>query len=86
MKGKDHATTIYETLGLAAQQEELRIWRQALRSYRSRSWHLAEVNLHNLQRLAPGCMLYPMYADRIRSARSRPMTADWESVTVFDEK
>jgi adenylate cyclase len=91
VKGRDRAITIYEPLGAAAdmpaaQQEELRIWTQALRAYRSRNWDLAEVNLHNLQRLAPGCMLYPMYDDRVKSARSAPMTADWEPVTVFDEK
>ena len=91
VKGRDEAITIYEPLGLAvalvpAVEEELRIWAQALRAYRTRNWDLAEVNLHNLQRLAPGCMLYPMYADRVRNARSTPMTADWEPVTVFDEK
>ena len=67
-------------------QEELRSWAQALRAYRSRNGDLAEVNFHNLQRRAPGCMLYAMHADRVRSARARPMTADWEPVTVFDEK
>ena len=91
MKGKDQAITIYEPLGLAAQktarkQEELRIWTQALRAYRSRNGDLAEVNLHNLQRRAPDCMLYPMHADRVTSARATPMTADCEPVTVFDEK
>ena len=91
MRGKDQAITIYEPLAPAdglepAVHEELRIWAQALRAYRSRNGDLAEVNLHNLQRLAPGCMLYPMYADRVRNARSTPMTADWKPVTVFDEK
>jgi adenylate cyclase len=91
VKGKDEAIAIYEPLGLAAgleaqSQEELRIWAQALRAYRSRNWDLAEVNIHNLQRLAPGCMLYAMYAERVRNARATPMTADWEPVTVFDEK
>ena len=91
VKGKDEAIAIYEPLGVAAaldgeKQEELRIWSQALRAYRSRNWDLAEVNLHNLQHLAPGCMLYAMYAERVRNARATPMTADWEPVTVFDEK
>ncbi|HET7365578.1 MAG TPA: adenylate/guanylate cyclase domain-containing protein [Burkholderiales bacterium] len=91
LKGKDEAITIYEPLGLAPRldeqkQEELRIWAQALRAYRSRNWDLAEVNLHNLQRIAPACMLYAMYAERVRNARATPMTADWEPVTVFDEK
>jgi len=91
LKGKDAAITIYEPLGLAdtlgAQSEaELRIWTQALRAYRSCNWDLAEANLHNLQRLAPGCMLYAMYDARVKNARTTPMTADWEPVTVFDEK
>ena len=91
VKGKDEAITIYEPLGLAAELEaqseaELRIWGQALRAYRARNWDLAEVNLLNLQRLAPGCMLYRMYVEQITRARSTPMTADWEPVTVFDEK
>ena len=91
VKGKDEAISVYEPLGPAAEldaakQEELRIWSQVLRAYRARNWDLAEVNLHNLQRLAPGVMLYPMYADQIKRARATPMTADWEPVTVFDEK
>ena len=91
LKGKDEAITVYEPLGLAAEletakQEELRIWGQVLRAYRSRNWDLAEVNLLNLQRLAPGCMLYRVYAEQVTRARSTPMTADWEPVTVFDEK
>jgi adenylate cyclase len=91
VKGKDEAISVYEPLGPAAEldaakQEELRIWGQVLRAYRARNWDLAEVNLHNLQRLAPGVMLYPMYADQIKRARATPMTADWEPVTVFDEK
>jgi adenylate cyclase len=91
VKGKDEAITVYEPLGLAAEldaatQEELRLWAQALRAYRSRNWDLAEVNLVNLQRLAPGRMLYGVYAEKVTRARSTPLTADWEAVTVFDEK
>ncbi len=91
VKGKDEAITVYEPLGRAAAlesalQEELRIWNQALRAYRSRNWDLAEVNLINLQQLAPGCILYHVYAEQIQRARSTPMTADWQPVTVFDEK
>src|SRR6185503_12861049 len=70
VKGKDEAITIYEPLGPAAgqdatAQEELRIWGQALRAYRARNWDLAEVNLLNLQRLAPGCILYRVYAEHV---------------------
>jgi adenylate cyclase len=91
VKGKDEVITVYEPLGLAAEldaatQEELRLWAQALRAYRSRNWDLAEVNLVNLQRLAPGRMLYHVYAEKVTRARSTPLTADWEAVTAFDEK
>jgi adenylate cyclase len=91
VKGKDEAITVYEPLGPAAEldaatQEELRLWTQALRAYRSRNWDLAEVNLVNLQRLAPGRMLYHVYAEKVTRARSTPLTADWEAVTAFDEK
>jgi adenylate cyclase len=91
VKGKDEAITVYEPLGLAAEldaatQEELRLWAQALRAYRSRNWDLAEVNLVNLQRLASGRMLYHVYAEKVTRARSTPLTADWEAVTAFDEK
>jgi hypothetical protein len=44
------------------------------------------VNLINLQHLAPTCLLYRVYADQIQRARSTPMTAEGEPVTVFDEK
>ena len=47
---------------------------------------LAALNIHDLQRLAPGCMLYAMYAERVKQARATPTTADWQPVTVFDEK
>ena len=57
-----------------------------MRAYRSRNWDLAEVNLVNLQRLAPHVMLYRVYAEKITRARATPMTADWEPVTVFDDK
>jgi adenylate cyclase len=91
VKGKDEVITVFEPLGRAdaldpALQEELRLWAQALRAYRARNWDLAEVNLLNLQRLAPGRILYAMYAEQTRRARTTPMAADWEPVTVFDEK
>jgi len=91
VKGKDEAITVYEPLGLAAEigaarEEELALWAHALRAYRARNWDLAEVNLLNLQRLAPSVMLYRMYAEQVTRVRATPMTADWQPVTVFDEK
>jgi len=91
VRGKEEAIGVFEPLGAAGElgapaEAELRLWSQALRAYRSRNWDLAEVNLVNLQRLAPHVMLYRVYAEKITRARAAPMTADWEPVTVFDEK
>jgi adenylate cyclase len=91
VKGKEEAITIFEALGAAAEaepglREELRTWGQALRAYRSRNWDLAEVNLVNLQRLAPRRRLYQVYLERISEARRTSTAADWDPVTVFEEK
>src|SRR6185295_7284253 len=50
VKGKDEAITIYEPIGLEAEVDkkvldELKLWHQTLRSYRSRQWDQVEVNL-----------------------------------------
>ena len=88
VKGREEAITVFEPFAEvdAAAQEELRIWAQVLRAYRSRNWDLAEVNLVNLQRAAPGRKLYRVFAERLAEARRTPMTADWDPVTVFEDK
>jgi len=91
VKGKDEAITIYEPMGLEAEVEkkvldELRLWHQTIRSYRSRQWDQVEVNLLNLQRMNPGCALYELYANEVAGKRRKPPPADWNGVTVFDEK
>ena len=60
VKGKDEAITIYEPIGLETHVErkvldELKLWQQTLRQYRSRQWDQAEVGLLNLQRVNPDC-------------------------------
>jgi adenylate cyclase len=91
VKGKDEAVTIYEPLGLEVEiskptQDELRLWNQTLRAYRSQQWDQAEVSLLNLQRMNPACGLYAVYAERIADKRRNPPAADWDGVTAFDEK
>ncbi|TMG94232.1 MAG: adenylate/guanylate cyclase domain-containing protein, partial [Betaproteobacteria bacterium] len=56
VKGKDEAITIYEPLGLEAEVgkkvlDELKLWHQTIRLYRSRQWDQVEVNLLNLHRM-----------------------------------
>lgn len=91
VKGKDEALTIYEPVGMEADVEkslveELRLWHSTLKSYRAQQWDQVEVNLLNLQRMNPGCALYELYAGRVSQNRKASLPADWDGVTVFDEK
>jgi adenylate cyclase len=91
VKGKDEAVTIYEPVGLEAAVEkkvldELRLWHQTIRSYRSRQWDQVEVSLLNLQRMNPGCALYGLYAQKVSENRRAALPERWDGVTVFDEK
>jgi adenylate cyclase len=91
LKGKEEAITVYEPIGRAAEldtamQEELRLWQQVLRAYRSRNWDTAETGLAQLARVYPRRALYRAYAEQVARARQAPVTAPWEPVTVFDEK
>jgi adenylate cyclase len=91
VKGKDEAITIYEPVGLEAEVEkkvldELKLWHQTIRLYRSRQWDQVEVNLLNLHRMNPGCALYELYAREVAGKRRTPPPAEWDGVTVFDEK
>jgi adenylate cyclase len=91
VKGKDEAVTIYEPLGLESQIEknfldELKLWNQTLRAYRTQQWDQADINLLNLQRMNPSCGLYRAYAQRVAEKRRDPPPPDWDGVTVFEEK
>jgi len=82
VKGKDEAITIYEPVGLESEVEkkvldELKLWHQTIRSYRSRQWDQVEVNLLNLQRMNPDCSLYELYAKEVAVRRRNPPPAEW---------
>jgi adenylate cyclase len=91
VKGKDEAITIYEPIGMETHVEkkvldELKLWHQTLRQYRSMQWDQVEVGLLNLQRMNPDCALYRLYSGEVAAKRRNPPPADWDGVTVFDEK
>ena len=91
VKGKDVAVTVYEPIGLEAEigstmQEEIRLWNQALRSYRAQQWDQADVHLLNLQRMKPDCGLYAKFSEKVTEMRHTPPPPDWDGVTSFDEK
>ncbi|MGA7984772.1 MAG: adenylate/guanylate cyclase domain-containing protein [Burkholderiales bacterium] len=91
VKGKDEAVAIFEPLGLEGEvdkstHDEIRLWNQCLRHYRSQDWDQAEVALLNLQRMRPDCQLYQAYVERIGHYRREPPEAGWDGVTKFATK
>lgn len=91
VKGKDKPVAIYEPLGLNGQVDkaaldELKLFHQVLKLYRKQDWDQAELQLYNLQRMAPGCALYRIYAERVAYFRGNPPGAEWDGVFVFQTK
>ncbi|MBI4938563.1 MAG: adenylate/guanylate cyclase domain-containing protein [Nitrosomonadales bacterium] len=91
VKGKDKPVAIYEPLGLAGQVDkaaldELKLFHQVLKLYRKQDWEQAELQLYNLQRMAPESVLYQAYAERVAYFRGNPPGADWDGVFVFQTK
>ena len=91
VKGKDEAVTIYEPIGLESEvggekREAIALWHGALRSYRARDWDRATADLARLARAEPDCRLYSLAAANVEKARRAALPADWDGVTVFDEK
>jgi adenylate cyclase len=91
VKGKDEPVTVYEPICMESELDkktgdELKLWAQALKMYRSQQWDQAEVTLLNLQRMNPKCGLYETYSEKIAQFRRRPPPPNWAGVTDFDEK
>ena len=90
VKGKEEPVGIYEPLGFEGQlskelANEVKMWNQALRAYRSQDWDQAEVTLLNLSRTSPR-YLYEIYGKRIAHYRKDPPGKDWDGVTTFETK
>ena len=90
VKGKDEPVAIYEPIGFDGDVpkerfDQIKLWNQALRSYRAQDWDQAEVMLLNLSRMEP-CRLYDLYAERIAQYRKAPPPSDWGGVTTFETK
>lgn len=90
VKGKDEPVGIYEPVGFEGAVskealEEVKLWNQALRSYRAQDWDQAELTLLNLSRKSPK-PLYDIYSKRISHYRQSPPGKDWDGVTTFDTK
>jgi adenylate cyclase len=91
LKGKEEPVTIYEPLGPHSEVDkslldEVKVWTQALRFYRSRDWDMAELQLFNLIKEYPSRMLYRAFSDRISAYRSNPPEDGWDGAFRFETK
>ncbi|HUO43916.1 MAG TPA: adenylate/guanylate cyclase domain-containing protein [Burkholderiales bacterium] len=92
VKGKDEAVAIYEPLGLQGQiskarLDETKLYGQFLRLYRAQDWDQAELQLFNLQKMAPDNALYSQtLPERIAHLRGNPPGAGWDGVFTFKTK
>ncbi len=91
VKGKDEPVAIFEPLGDAgdvdkAVRDELKLYRQALKYYRTQQWDLAELQFLNLQKSSTSPYLYKMYAERVAQYRKTPPAPDWDGVHTFTTK
>ncbi len=92
VKGKDEAVTVYEPLGVQGQVDkkkldEVKLYGQFLRLYRTQDWDQAELQLLNLQKMAPDHVLYShMFADRISYLRNNPPGKAWDGAFTFTHK
>lgn len=90
VKGKEDPVGIYEPIGEEGKVsrddiEEIKLWNQALRAYRTQDWDQAELTLMNLQRIKPR-YLYDLYAKRLEHLRKEPPGENWDGVTIFETK
>jgi adenylate cyclase len=91
VKGKEAPVTIYEPLGVQGEvagdlADEVKLWAQALRSYRSQDWDMAELQLLNLLKAHPSRTLYRVFLDRIAAYRRDPPVKGWDGAYRFETK
>jgi adenylate cyclase len=91
VKGKDEPVAIFEVVGAESavdrkRLDEIKLWHQCLKHYRSQDWDQAEVALLNLQRMNPEHKLYPEFSERIADYRKDPPGPGWDGVTKFKTK
>jgi adenylate cyclase len=87
--GKATPVTIYEPLGIVADQEtaaELALHGQALARYRQRDFEAAEAGFAALAAAHPANPLYAYFRMRCAAFRSSPPPPAWEGSTVFATK
>jgi adenylate cyclase len=91
VKGKLEPVAIYEPLGAIGEVDkraldELRLFNQAVKLYRSQDWDMAELQLLNLLKTAPESLLYRLYLERISLYRTTSPGKHWDGAFTFEHK
>jgi adenylate cyclase len=91
VKGKDKPVAIFEPICEAGKEDkvtkdELKLYKEALKLFRSQNWDMAEIQFINLQKLNPQRYLYDMYIKRIAHYRQTPPGSDWDGVYTHESK
>ncbi len=91
VKGKEQPVAIFEPIGLEGEVEkskldEIKLFHQALRTYRKQDWDKADLELLSLQNMSPDCKLYKVYAERVTYYRNNPPGENWDGVFTFKTK
>ncbi len=91
VKGKDKPVAIFEPVCQKEEltrevSDEIKLYGQALKYYRTQEWDLAELQFLNLSKMSPSRALYPMYVERIKHFRMESPGADWDGVYTHTSK
>ncbi len=91
VKGKDKPVTIYEPVGYTSAldkevKKEIRLYRDALKLFRSQNWDMAEIQFLNLSKMNPERMLYAVYIQRIAHYRNHSPGDKWDGVWTHTSK
>ncbi len=91
VKGKDEAVAIFQPLGMEGQVEkakldEMKLWNQVLKLYRSQDWDMAELQLINLKKATADGTLYQEFLERVAKYRSSPPEKNWDGAYKFETK
>lgn len=94
VKGKSRPVTLFTPVRVPSERlmrfdEEMRLWRLALTSYRLQHWDNMQATLHDLQEAfvdSPFAALYRQLGERQVHYRALPPPVDWDGAHTFDSK
>ncbi len=91
VKGKNKPVAIYEPLGALKEVsndelDELKLYQQALESYRKQDWDQAAAIFIQLKEKYQARAVYDIYLERLEIYRKNPPATDWDGAFTFTTK